>query len=194
MQGEEIAARFDRLAEQARLAMSRHHEDLARTALERRAVFERALGGLRRQYATIHQQEKRLQADERRIAARTTAFRAGTETPIAGLTASVGGLHADESATGIASDVGVVRRDLVRARDEVLRTQARAAVTDDLIAGGGVPGPTAIDEDLEHRLAAARTGEEIERQLQALRQRGASDSDGPRWMSRSDALATGRDA
>ena len=60
VQGEEIAARFDRLAEQARLAMSRRQEDLARTALERRAVFERALGGLRRQYATIHQQEKRL--------------------------------------------------------------------------------------------------------------------------------------
>ena len=188
LQGEEVGTRYERLGDQAQQAMDQGREDLARTALARRAGLEQEVVALRREFETVRQQEERLGENERRMTARVAAFRTQKETLKATYTASSAQVRANESLAGIGADVDGVGRSVERAKDEVRRMQARAAATDELIARGVVQDRTASpDEDLDHQLAAGRSSSDIERQLQVMREQrrqgSGSVDEGSRWLS-----------
>jgi phage shock protein A len=189
LQGQELGARYVRLGESAQEAMAQNREDLARVALERRTTLEAEIDVLRRQYASLRQQEDRLLENERRMSAQVAAFRTQKETLKASYSASAAQVKANESVAGITSDFGAASRAVDHAKDRVMQMQARAAATDELIARGVLQDQTAVpDEDLEHQIAAGRSSADIERQLQAMRENraragGELGSGGQGWLS-----------
>jgi phage shock protein A len=98
LQGQEMGARHQRLADQAQEALTQGREDLARTALERRALLENQVASIRDQYSVLAGQQARLQDNERRLAERVAAFRTEKETIKASYAASVAQVKANEAA------------------------------------------------------------------------------------------------
>lgn len=170
LQGQEMGARHRRLATQADQALSQGREDLARTALERRALLENQVAAIRDQYTVLQQQQQRLQDNERRLAERVAAFRTEKESIKASYAASVAQVKANEAAAGIGSQATDVGVNLDRAKDRVAQMQARAAATDDLLASGALNDLTAApDSDLERQLSSGAIQADVERQLQSLK-------------------------
>ncbi|MET1044191.1 MAG: PspA/IM30 family protein [Microbacteriaceae bacterium] len=191
LQGQEMGARYDRLSEQAQEALNQGQEDLARTALERRALLKRQVATIRDQYTALQQQQQQLQANERHLADRIAAFRTEKEAIKANYTASAARVKANEAAAGLDSQMSDVGSSLSRAKDRIAQMQARADATDELLASGALQDLTAApDEDLERQLAAGAAKAEVDRQLQAMKDAGTSrrkpdaDAKGPNgWLS-----------
>lgn len=193
LQGQEMGARYQRLADQAQEALDQGREDLARTALERRTLLENQVASLRTQHSALQQQQQQLQDNERRLTERVAAFRTEKETIKATYAASQAQVKANEAAAGIGSQMSDVGANLDRARDRVAQMQARAAATDELLSSGTLNDLTAApDADLERQLSAGATKADVERQLQAMKEARASgrnrgsdaQGDGPdAWLS-----------
>ena len=170
LQGQEMGARHRRLAEQADQALTQGREDLARTALERRALLENQVASIRDQYTVLQQQQQRLQENERRLAERVNAFRTEKETIKASYAASVAQVKANEAAVGIGSQMTDVGVNLDRAKDRVAQMQARAAATDELLSNGSLSDLTAApDSDLERQLSSGAIQADVERALQSMK-------------------------
>jgi phage shock protein A len=179
LQGQEMGARYQRLADQAREALNQGREDLARTALERRSFLEGQVGAIREQYASLQRQQAQLQDTERRLSERVAAFRTEKETLKATYAASEAQARANEAAAGIGSNLGDVGADLDRARGRVAQMQARAAATDELLSRGALNDLTApADADLDRQLSAGVVQASVDRQLAELKNAGATQHAG----------------
>ncbi len=170
LQGEEMGARYQRLGAQAAEALTQGREDLARAALERRAMLEGQVSQLQRQFTALDRQTAQLQERERRLTDQVAAFRIEKETIKATYTASEAQVRANEAVSGISSTIEDVGSSLDRARDRVAQMQARAAATDELLASGALTDLTATpDADIERQLAAISAQADIDRQLRAMK-------------------------
>ncbi|TFD94059.1 PspA/IM30 family protein [Cryobacterium lactosi] len=177
LQGQEMGTRHRRLGDQAAQALAQGREDLARTALERRALLEDQVASVRDQYTVLERQQLRLQDNERRLADRIAAFRTEKETIKASYSASAAQVRANEAVAGIGTEMTDVGVNLDRAKDRVAQMQARAAATDELLATGGLNDLTATpDADLERALSADSVKATVDRQLAAMKGAGAGDS------------------
>lgn len=185
LQGEEMGGRYQRLGSQAAEALAQGREDLARAALERRAMIEGQVAKLQQQFAALDQQTAQLQERERRLTDQVAAFRIEKETIKATYTASEAQVRANEAVSGLSSSIQDVGSSLDRARDRVAQMQARAAATDELLSSGALTDLTAApDADIERQLAAVAAQAEIDRQLDSLRRGGANDAtQGGGWLS-----------
>ena len=191
LQGQELGARYQRLAHQAQEALAGGREDLARAALERRSLIERQVAQLQEQYSGMQKQTAQLEERERRLAEQVAAFRIEKETIKATYTASEAQVKANEAVAGLGATVNDVGTSLDRARDRVAQMQARAAATDQLLASGALRDLTAApDADIEQQLASLSAKSEVERQLQAMKDAAGSTStggsnrgDGEEWLS-----------
>lgn len=200
LQGQELGARYARLAGQAQEAMDQGREDLARIALERRVLLENQVATLRTQFDALQRQTAGLQSKERHLAERVSAFQIEKETIKATYTASQAQVRVNEALGGIGSQMNDVSDSLDRARERVAQMRARAAATDELLASGAMRDLTeAPDADLERQLAALATDADVERQLQSMRNARVSDpsrssltpSEGPdAWLSIGQAPGT----
>jgi phage shock protein A len=180
LQGQEMGARYQKLAQQAQEALNQGREDLARTALERRSLLENQVATLRDQHAALQKQQAQLQDNERRLAERIEAFRVEKETMKATYTASQAQARANEVAAGISTQMNDAGASLNRAKDKIAQMQARAAATEELIATGALHDQTGrADSDLERQLAAGLTRADIERQLQSMKDAAAAGSGTP---------------
>jgi phage shock protein A len=178
LQGQEMGARYQRLADQAQEALNQGREDLARTALERRSLLESQVVALHDQHTALQQQQAQLQDNERRLAERVAAFRIEKETIKATYSASEAQVKANEAAAGIGSQMSDVGASLDRAKDRVAQMQARAAATDELLSSGALNDLTAPpDADLERQLSTGATRADVERQLQSMKNGGTSVRD-----------------
>ncbi len=190
LQGQEMGARYQRLAEQAQQALDQGQEDLARSALQRRSVLERQVAALRDQYASLQKQQAQLQDNERRITERIAAFRIEKETIKATYTASQAQVRVNEAVAGLGTQMNDAGASLDRARDKVAQMQARAAATDELLSSGALRDLTAApDEDLDWQLSSGASRADIERQLKAMKDSAAraASPDAPKgpdgWLS-----------
>jgi phage shock protein A len=187
LQGQETGTRFQRLGSQAREALVQGREDLARAALERRALLESQVAKLQEQYTALQKQTEQLQERERRLTEQVAAFRIEKETIKATYTASEAQVKANEAVAGIGATIDDVGTSLDRARDRVAQMQARAAATDELLSSGALRDLTAApDADIERQLSALGAKTEVERQLQAMKQADTS-AGGSRSDTRDDA-------
>jgi phage shock protein A len=178
LQGQEMGARHHRLRAQAEEALAQGREDLARTALERRALLENQVASIRDQYTVLQQQQSRLQDNERHLAERVAAFRTEKETIKASYAASVAQVKANEAAAGIGSQMSDVGANLDRAKDRVAQMQARASATDELLATGALTDLSAApDADLERQLSAGSITAEVDRTLRAMKSNAAAHPD-----------------
>ncbi|MGR0219725.1 PspA/IM30 family protein [Agromyces sp. ZXT2-6] len=179
LQGQELGARYQKLAGQAQEALRSGREDLARAALERRSLIERQVAGLQQQYAGMQKQTDQLQDRERHLSEQIAAFRIEKETIKATYTASEAQVRANEAVAGIGASMNDVGTSLDRARDRVAQMQARAAATDELLASGALTDLTAApDADIERQLAAMSAQSEIDRQIEAMKGADASNGRG----------------
>ena len=172
-----MGARYQRLAGQAREALSQGREDLARAALERRSLIERQVASLQQQYEALQKQTSQLESRERQLAEQVAAFRVEKETIKATYTASEAQVRANEAVAGIGATINDVGTSLDRARDRVAQMQARAAATDELLSSGALKDLTAApDADIERQLAALSAQSEVDRQLQEMKDAGSQRS------------------
>jgi phage shock protein A len=189
LQGEEMGARYTRLAGQAQEAMNQGREDLARSALERRALLESQVAKLQEQHNTLKKQAEQLEARERALSEQIAAFRIEKETIKATYSASEAQVRANEAVAGIGSNLNDVGASLSRARDRVAQMQARASATDELLSSGVLQDLTApADSDIERQLAALSAKAQVDAQLTSLksatpRAGGKSDGEATGWLS-----------
>ena len=170
LQGEEMGARYERLATQAQDAMDQGRDDLARSALERRAFLQGQVLRLREQHTSLANQMAALQERERRLAEQVAAFKIEKETIKANYTASAAQVRANEAVAGIGSNMNDLGLSLDRARDRVSQMQARAAATDDLLSSGVLQDLTAApDADIERQLAELSARAQVDRELRAMK-------------------------
>lgn len=173
LQGEEMGARYGRLGAQAIEAMEQGREDLARTALQRRAALEGQVGALQAQHGSLQKQMSQLQERERRLAEQIAAFRVEKETMKATYSASEAQVRANEAVAGVGANMNDVGASLDRARDRVAQMQARAQATDELLSSGVLQDLTAApDADIERQLSELASRADIERQLKAMKSQG----------------------
>ena len=168
-----------KLEGQARQALAAGREDLARTALERKAFAQQQLQALDQQVAGLEQQQQKLVESEQRLAAKVEAFRSQKEVIKAQYSAAEAHVRIGEAATGIGEEMADTGRAIERARDRTEQLQARSAALDELVEAGTLDDLTTGGDYLDRELARIDVGGQIEADLQRLRQEVGAGAGAP---------------
>jgi phage shock protein A len=167
---------------QARDALGKGREDLARAALQSKAQLAQQYVDLESQFANLQEQEEKLTLASQRLDAKVQAFRTRKETIKATYTAAEAQTRINEAFSGISEEMGDVGLAIQRAEDKTAQMQARAGAIDELLASGALEdhvsggsdyiqaeldklgASTSIDSDLERmkREIAASAPKELE--------------------------------
>lgn len=162
---------IERLTDQAKQALAVGREDLARLALERKAVAQQQVADLDRQIQTLAQEQAKLEQAEMRLRAKVEAFRTRKEVIKAQYSAAEAQVRINEAVTGISEEMADVGLALERAEQKTEALQARASAIDELLASGALEDLTGTRQDVVQReLARITVTESVEAELAALRQ------------------------
>ena len=154
LQMNSLQKEVDRRDNQARDALSKGREDLARAALQNKAGLQGQLNDLQGLYANLQEQEEKLTLASQRLQSKVDAFRTRKETIKATYTAAEAQTRINEAFSGISEEMGDVGLAIQRAEDKTAQMQARAGAIDELLASGAledhVSGPQdAIQAELD---------------------------------------------
>ena len=181
IQAETLKTQGDKLADQAKQAMTQGNEPLAREALTRREAIASQLKDLEVQHASVLEQQEKLEATASKLQAEVEAFRTKKETIKATYTAAEASAHIAESVSGISTSMADSGAAMQLAQGKVAEMQARSGALDELLASGALTDlTTSPTDDIQAQLDAAG-GSNIDAQLAALRAQVAGG----------DALAAG---
>jgi phage shock protein A len=170
IQARQIESNRVRLDELARKALSQNREEVAASALTQSELVEGQLQGLRTQVEALTHQRDNLEVAGQRLQARVAAMRTQKETLKAQYSAAQATVHAGETAAGISKEMDEVQLLLERARDKMVRTQARAEAVNELadtgilsrLGAGGIEAieaqvrATQVEQTVDQRLAAMK--------------------------------------
>jgi phage shock protein A len=176
IQAEQLKSQGDKLAEQAKAALTQGNEPLAREALTRREAISTQLKDLEVQHATIAEQEQKLTDTAQRLQVEVEAFRTKKETIKATYTAAEASAHISEAVSGISTSMGDAGAAMQRAQDKVAEMQARSGALDELLASGALTDLTSTNDDIQAQLDKASGTSDIDAQLAALKTQMASGS------------------
>ncbi|HEU4792456.1 MAG TPA: PspA/IM30 family protein, partial [Nitrolancea sp.] len=126
LQKAKIQEGINRLTGQARQAMGAGREDLARMALERKAVLVQQIEGLDQQVATLDQEQAKLEQAETRLQAKIESFRTRKEVVKAQYSAAEAQVRIGESVTGLSEEMADIGLALERAEEKTMQMQSRA--------------------------------------------------------------------
>ncbi|HYX83693.1 MAG TPA: PspA/IM30 family protein [Gaiellales bacterium] len=155
---------------QARQALAGNREDLARTALERKALIQGQLQGLDQQISQLETQQQNLVDQERRLSAKVEAFRTQKEVVKAQYSAAEAQVRIGEATTGLGEEMSDVGLALQRAQDKTDQMQARAAAVNELVDTGAIDDLTApAGSDLDRQIAALSAGNQVDAELAKMR-------------------------
>ena len=152
LQSDKLEQTVVKLESQARQALASGREDLARTALERKAYAQQQLQSLDAQAAGLEQQQQKLVESEQRLAMKVEAFRSQKEVIKAEYSAAEAQVRIGEAATGIGEEMAETGLAIERARDRTEQLQARSAALDELVEAGTLEdftGSSYLDRELE---------------------------------------------
>ena len=169
IQAEQLKTQGDKLAEQAKAALSQNNEPLAREALGRREAIASQLRDLDTQHATVAEQEQKLTETAQKLQTEVEAFRTKKETIKATYTAAEASAHISEAVSGISSSMGDAGAAMQRAQDKVAEMQARSGALDELLASGALTDLTSTNDDIQAQLDKAKGSADIDAQLSALK-------------------------
>jgi phage shock protein A len=155
-----------KLETQARSALNAGREDLAREALQRKAVVQQQLQDLDSQVQGLETQQEKLVSSERQLTAKIEAFRSQKEVIKAQYSAAEAQVRIGEAATGIGEEMADTGLAIQRAKDKTEQMSARAAAVDELVATGTLEDFTAggkdqLDRELEQLAATAQVDDEL---------------------------------
>lgn len=168
------------LDDEARQAVERGKDDEARTLLTRKVTLEKAASELQERYATLKDEEAKLQLSALKIEQQVEDFRLRKDTLAARHTAAAARAEINSATTGINSSVSDVGQAMESAERRTRELEATADAVDELVAEGIIskPGESA-DEALGRHFDAALDGAEVDRQLEAITARGKGGEHGP---------------
>jgi phage shock protein A len=166
---------------QARDALGKGREDLARAALQNKASLQTQLNDLQTQYSALQEQEEKLTLASQRLQAKVDAFRTKKETIKATYTAAEAQTRINEAFSGISEEMGDIGLAIQRAEDKTAQMQARAGAIDELLASGAledhVGGPA---DPIQAELERIGAGSDIDAEL--ARMKGELSANAPRQI------------
>ena len=168
LQGDKLEQSVVKLEAQARKALAAGREDLARTALERKAFAQQQLRNLDAQAAGLEQQQQKLVESEQRLAMKVEAFRSQKEVIKAEYSAAEAQVRIGEAATGIGEEMAEVGLAIERARDRTEQLQARSAALDELVEAGTLEDFTQTST-LDREIEKIDMGQLVEADMARLR-------------------------
>jgi len=169
MQTEKLEQSVATLEGQARQALAAGREDLARQALEQKALAQQQLQGLDQQIVGLEAQQTKLVESERRLSAKVEAFRSQKEVIKAQYSAAEAQVRIGEAAGGIGEEMADVGLSIQRARDKTEDMQARAAAVDELVAAGTIEDFTSDKTQVERELAELSASSQVDEELAKLK-------------------------
>jgi phage shock protein A len=169
LQTSKLEADLVKLDGQARQALGAGREDLARQALQRKAVAQQQLQGLDQQIQGLSDQQQKLVDSERQLTTRVEAFRSQKEVIKAQYSAAEAQVRIGEAATGIGSEMENTGLAIDRARQRTEEMQARAGAIDELVASGALEDYTSGDTQLDRELSQIGQSNQVEADLARLK-------------------------
>ncbi len=151
---------------QARQALQAGREDLAREALQRKAVAQEQLQSLDQQVQGLQAQQDKLVASEKQLSTRVESFRSSKEVIKAQYSAAEAQVKIGEAATGIGEQMADTGLAIQRAKDKTEQMQARAAAVDELVESGSLEdftsgGQTDLDRELQQLTTSTQVDDEL---------------------------------
>src|SRR4051812_13271410 len=155
-----------KLDSQARQALQAGREDLAKEALQRKAVAQEQLQGLDQQVKGLEAQQEKLVTSEKQLSARIEAFRSQKEVIKAQYSAAEAQVRIGEAATGIGEQMADTGLAIQRAKDKTEQMQARASAVDELVESGALEdftsgGETDLDRELRQLTTTTKVDDEL---------------------------------
>jgi phage shock protein A len=170
MQTAQLEQSVVKLDGQARQALQAGREDLAREALQRKAVAQEQLQGLDQQIQGLQAQQEKLIASEKQLSTRIEAFRSQKEVIKAQYSAAEAQVRIGEAATGIGEQMADTGLAIQRAKDKTEQMQSRAAAVDELVESGALEDFTSGGEtDLDRELRKLATGTQVDDELAKMK-------------------------
>lgn len=151
---------------QARQALQAGREDLAKEALQRKAVAQEQLQGLDQQVKGLEAQQEKLVTSEKQLSAKIEAFRSQKEVIKAQYSAAEASVRIGEAATGIGEQMADTGLAIQRAKDKTEQMQARASAVDELVESGALEdftsgGETDLDRELRQLATSTKVDDEL---------------------------------
>ena len=167
------------LETQARQAVTANREDLARQALERKAVAQQQLQSMDGQVQGLADQQDKLVASQQQLETRIESFRSTKEVLKAQYSAAEAQVRVGEAATGIGKGMADTGLAVQRAKDKTEELQARASAIDELTSTGALEDLTAGDQtQLDRELAQISASSQVDSELAKLKAEVGSGGDG----------------
>lgn len=179
LQQKQLVEKVNKLDQQAKQALQASREDLARMALQRKETLLTQLNAYEQQTAQLRSQEEKLINMERTISARMEAFRTQKEMVKAQYNAAQAQVKIGENITGISQEMSEMNMAMQRAQDKILMMQARSNALEAMIEQRTLSEqilPGTGQDTLDRELQQIATQQNVEAQLQALKQQLQLDS------------------
>jgi phage shock protein A len=181
LQMNQLQKEVNRREGQARDALGKGREDLARAALQNKASLQGQLNDLQVQYSSLQEQEEKLTMASQRLQARVDAFRTRKETIKATYTAAEAQTRINEAFSGISEEMGDIGLAIQRAEDKTAQMQARAGAIDELLASGALEDHVGGNQDsIQAELDRIGAGSDIETELAQMK--GELSASAPRQL------------
>jgi phage shock protein A len=170
IQTQKLEQNVVKLETQARQAVGANREDLARQALEKKAVAQQQLQTLDTQVQQLAAQQEKLIESQQQLETRIEAFRSQKEVLKAQYSAAEAQVRVGEAATGIGEHMNDTGLAIQRAKDKTDELQARAAAIDELTSSGALEDFTAGDQtQLDRELAQISSTSQVDSELEQLK-------------------------
>jgi phage shock protein A len=183
MQSQKYEQQLVKLDTQARQALSQGREDLARAALERKAVIQGELQSLDTQVKELEAQQDQLTENEKKLRTKVEAFRTKKEVIKAQYSAAEAQVQISEAAHGVGEQMADVGMAIQRAEDKTEQMRARAGAVEELEAAGTFEditqlgsGQDEIDRELAQLGAGAQVDDELAKMKAELGSGGGGDA------------------
>ena len=168
LQAQKLREQVEKLDGQARLALEKGREDLARLALQRKQAAQMQLNDLDNQIAGLKAEQQKLQEAESRLRLKVEAFRTRKETIKAQYSAAEAQVRIGEAATGLGEEIADIGLAIERAEEKTEKMRARALAIDELVSIGMLEDHIGGDR-LERELAQLTAGSDVDRELESLK-------------------------
>ena len=169
LQAEKLQASVGKLESQAAAALQAGREDLARTALERKAGVQAQLESITAQKEQLQVEQDKLVASEQKLTTKIESFRVRKETLKAQYTAAEAQTKIGEAFSGISEDMADAGMAMERAEGKVETMKARAGAIDELLESGALDDLTVGGDVVDKELAQIASQSAVEADLARLK-------------------------
>jgi len=170
LQQQKLEQNVVKLETQARQAVSANRDDLAKQALERKAVAQQQLQSMDGQVQQLADQQDKLVAAQQQLETRIESFRSQKEVLKAQYSAAEAQVRVGEAATGIGTHMSDTGMAIQRAKDKTEELQARASAIDELTSTGALEDLSAGDQtQLDRELAQISATSQVDSELAKLK-------------------------